>query len=291
MNKKAARLAEVAAAAIAPGSANPPVAAMGSPSIVATSGKQDLAAQVDLAANKTSPYNGSRPENESSSREEEPATKKIRKTTTVIVETNAIPSEFLEKDLTLKKIRKFKDFLTRSSLSGRSYSTDERQSLIKKEAKREIFYKFIIHAESCNLADPAEWELLSDAELFPLLVKIFKHGHSEASVRDQLLELVIHFSLQTGYSSLFGFLRIIDNLLEEYESTPLLKKQEEDYVKLVLDNFPTDPLHIRLKQLTEDLGTPKTFTEFRSKLLKSANRLHNSYNDMIACELISESED
>ena len=78
MNKKAARLAEVAAAAIVPGSANPPVAAMGSPSIVATPGKQDLAAQVGLAANNTSPYNGSKPENESSSREEEPATKKTK---------------------------------------------------------------------------------------------------------------------------------------------------------------------------------------------------------------------
>lgn len=76
MNKKATRLVEVAEAAIAPGSANPPVATMGSPSIVATPGKQDLAAQVDLAANNTSPYNGSKPENESSSREEEPATKK-----------------------------------------------------------------------------------------------------------------------------------------------------------------------------------------------------------------------
>ena len=219
--------------------------------------------------------------------------KRIRKKdpATVVVESNTVPPEFLEPGITCKKIQIFHDFFVRSKLAGKEYGIADRQALIKKDAKKEIFYQFIIHKESCGLQNAEDWEEIPSEDLFPMLLKIFKTGHSEASVGDRLRKLIIKFKIQSGYSSLFDFLKKVDSLLEEYDaSDPITPKQEEEYVRIMLDGIPKDPVHIRLKQLAEDLGKPKTFNDFREQLLKSAGRLHDSYNDMVACGLLSDKQ-
>jgi len=118
-------------------------------------------------------------------------------------------------------------------------------------------------------------------------LKVFKQGHKEASLGDRLRKLLIKFRLQTGYSSIFDYLKKIDSMLEEYlqhDETPSAA-QEAQYVKILMDNFPSDPLHKRLKQLIEDEGKPTTLADFRKKVLMKGGRLHDSYNDMVACGL------
>jgi deoxyribodipyrimidine photo-lyase len=64
---------------------------------------------------------------------------------TVLVNSNNLLPEFLEAPVTCKKIQNFFDFLTRSKASGNEYDIPNRNALIKKEAKLEIFYQMIIH--------------------------------------------------------------------------------------------------------------------------------------------------
>jgi hypothetical protein len=90
--------------------------------------------------------------------------------------------------------------------------------------------------------------------------------------------------------SLFEHLKRIDTLIEEYAETDEAPTaaQEAQYVKLLLDQFPTDPLHKRLRQLIEDEGKPSSLADFRQKVLLKGGRLHDSFNDMVACGLCSE---
>ena len=221
------------------------------------------------------------------------AVKRFRmdKGSTVLVnQASTIPPEFLEAPVTSKKITNFFDFLTRSDAAGHAYDISKRNALIKKDAKKEIYYQMIIHSQFYGLSKPEDWDTMDSKDLEPLLLKVFKSGHKEASLGDRLRKLVIKYRIQSGYPSLFEYLKRIDTLLEEYEETDEAPTpaQEAQYVKLLLDQFPSDALHKRLRQLIEDEGKPATLAEFRQKVLLKGGRLHDSFSDMVACGLCTE---
>jgi hypothetical protein len=226
--------------------------------------------------------------------EEPPSTaKRIRLdsgSTVLVHQSSTIPPEFLDAPVTCKKITHFFDFLTRSNAAGHPYDISKRNALIKKEAKKEIYYQMIIHSQFYGLSKPEDWDVIESKDLEPLLLKVFKTGHKEASLGDRLRKLVIKYRIQTGYMSLFEYLKRIDTLIEEYAETDEAPTaaQEAQYVKLLLDQFPTDALHKRLRQLIEDEGKPSSLADFRQKVLLKGGRLHDSFNDMVACGLCSE---
>jgi len=77
--------------------------------------------------------------------EEPPSTaKRIRLdsgSTVLVHQSSTIPPEFLDAPVTCKKITHFFDFLTMSNAAGHPYDISKRNALIKKEAKKEIYYK------------------------------------------------------------------------------------------------------------------------------------------------------
>ena len=91
------------------------------------------------------------------------AVKRFRmdKGSTVLVnQASTIPPEFLEAPVTSKKITNFFDFLTRSDAAGHAYDISKRNALIKKDAKKEIYYQMIIHSQFYGLSKPEDWDTM-----------------------------------------------------------------------------------------------------------------------------------
>lgn len=195
---------------------------------------------------------------------------------------NTVNLKLMSHPVTLKGIEQFEDQYKRSEGGGHALTKEQVIALIPEDAVFEIECRMQVHRPDF---DSESWKDVTVPEMFELWRDLFTEGRDKVSLADRLRSCKPQFILKDGYKSLVPHLKDINRIRKSYnmssdEHTATAQKAQ---VRVLLDNFPKDLLHQRLKQLMQAKGEIVSHEMYRKQMLNYALRLNTSAMDMDSC--------